>query len=1226
MLKQLISGLKLIGHSPLKSLKYDFDDTFYKSYYSDLRHLKTKRALWKHFSRHGLMEGRFRNAAEAMLALQRQFGPLPDDFNVIAYKFLNEDLNSIYDYEYQFVAHFLKYGQHENRPYKLKHASKRLSLESFKADQFIFSAYRWLSNTPMSAEQALLIFVDKGIDALAPINLDSRFDPTFYKLMYQIGGLRSDRDLYHHWLNIGIHNGYSPNEESFLRSFVSTRVYPESFDWRGYKESLSFKEQRKLHHRDDVLKHFFERGYERRLNKYVRGDSAADLYVALGNYHLIRGDYNLSRMAYDEAISSGDQQHGVFHRRGDAYLGLGNYANAYSDFNRAAQDSHASVWSHVNAARAAAKEGLFKESFDILLRAKPTWIKSIAFREAVGELIEMYFSERTRAAMTLYEAGNRVIADSYMIDTLDKVRDCIIQLESAPAKLNYTTNGHITILANFGLVQCNYYRIEQKRRQLKRAGFEVQIFDRENVAAFFNSLLGAKAAIFYRVPAFPSIMRAILTANALGIPTYYELDDLIFDSAYYPDTFESYGEQISKAEYAGLMYGVPLFNYAMSLCDHGIASTTALARHIEKIVKQKDCLVIRNGFDERNENALRMGGAERNEHSVVSIFYGSGTKAHNSDFNEIVGPALISVMETRPNTRLVIVGHLRLIGEFERLMDRIIHVEFVTDIDAYWLLLGACDINMAVLAPGEMSDCKSEIKWLEAAMLQIPSIVSGTATYREILVNQVDAMIADDVKTWRDALETLIADSELRKRIGAAARAKAIKGYSLDTAAEFWRNAFGGLQNAALTEQDLLGTKSCSSLGTKSCSSAVPKIKVLVCNVFFAPQSYGGATRVVEDNVEFIETTCDDIEVSVFCSDEGKSPSGRLRFDQFNGTPVFRISTPIEPNMDWHHFNVDNASIFCRLLESIQPDIIHFHCIQRLTGSIVEVAIKKNIPYIVTIHDGWWISDYQFLVDEDGFFRPPSDNMLDGVPPAGISLADSAIRRQRLRFLLNQAAAVVSVSESFTYILRCAGVQNVIAIPNGVSLIPAVPRKPRTDSRLSLGHIGGRSAHKGATLVEAVLRATTFENLRLTMIDGTMEPGARVERLWGNTPVTLCGPFSQDEIAELYASLDVLLCPSLWPETFGLVAREARALNLWVVASNRGAMAEDISHGKNGFVIDVSSGRGLAEILHTLDSDVERYRAPPPFDYTPIRTAAEQGQEVADLYRQIVRGGAIIEQ
>jgi len=214
----------------------------------------------------------------------------------------------------------------------------------------------------------------------------------------------------------------------------------------------------------------------------------------------------------------------------------------------------------------------------------------------------------------------------------------------------------------------------------------------------------------------------------------------------------------------------------------------------------------------------------------------------------------------------------------------------------------------------------------------------------------------------------------------------------------------------------------------------------------------------------------------------------------------------------------------------------------------------------------------------------------------------------------------LSLIHIFTRILKDAGVDNAISIPNGVSSLAPRTRASRSDERLVIGHVGGRSTHKGATLIEALLRATPFKNLKLIMVDYRFEPGTRVNRLWGTTPVTLCGPFPQSEVAELYASLDVLLCPSIWPEAFGLVAREAQALGLWVVTSNIGAMGEDIKDGENGFVVDVSDGRGLAKTLSTLDRGYKRYKFPPRRQKNGgMRQSDDQSREIANLYKKLIR-------
>jgi glycosyltransferase involved in cell wall biosynthesis len=876
---------------------------------------------------------------------------------------------------------------------------------------------------------------------------------------------------------------------------------------------------------------------------------------------------------------------------------------AHNDFVAAMRLPHASVWSTVHAARTAAASGLFDKSFEILKEGRKKSEKSADFRATVTEIIEKSFAAKSNNAISLYNAGNRSFADAYMLKALEDLHDQIVELETLPCTIAPCSNGRVSILANQDLLQCKHYRVEQKVRQLREAGLETEVFNQHDVRPFTRSLLGARAALFYRVPAFPNIVKSILTARSLGVPTYYEIDDLIFDSAHYPDTFESYGGQISKAEYNGLLYGVPLFRYAMGLCDYGIASTTPLADQIKALVRKRNCLVLRNGLDERNEKAIDVGRTPRPRREVVTIFYGSGTKAHNSDFNALAAPALLSALRIYDNVRLVVAGHLRLLSDFDQFSSRVKQLGFVNDLNQYWSLLAASDINLAVLSPGLMADCKSEIKWLEAAVLQVPSIVSATQTYLEVLQDGVDALIVDnDASAWILALNRLIEDLNLRRGIGASARRKALQYYSIEHAAALLRKGFGA-PVAAIGDDEKRRSK----------------VKVLVCAVFFPPQNYGGATRIVQGNVDFIMDECIDIELSAFTTDQGVSPAGLLRFDQYRGIPVFRLSTSTEPNMDWRPFNPEHENIFEQVVDAVQPDLIHFHCIQRLTASIVEVALRREISYIVTVHDGWWISDHQFLVDQDDVLRLPSTDIFDASPPSGISLAESISRRQRLSVLLEGAKQVIAVSDAFGEIYRRAGCSNVAAIPNGVSDLKRAPRKKSADGRLSLGHIGGRSAHKGAMLIEAVLRTNDFEHLKLTMIDFSMQPGTRSERVWGNTRVVLCGATPQDQIAELYASFDVLLAPSIWPESFGLVAREARAQGLWVVASDRGAVGEGVKPDENGFIVDVSDGKGLTAIFRQLDADIARYLVPPR-SQGPMRTAADQGREIAALYRKICLG------
>ena len=76
--------------------------------------------------------------------------------------------------------------------------------------------------------------------------------------------------------------------------------------------------------------------------------------------------------------------------------------------------------------------------------------------------------------------------------------------------------------------------------------------------------------------------------------------------------------------------------------------------------------------------------------------------------------------------------------------------------------------------------------------------------------------------------------------------------------------------------------------------------------------------------------------------------------------------------------------------------------------------------------------------------------------------------------------------------------------------------------------------------------------------------------------VNLRGPQSRERVPDALASLDVLVVPSVWPETSPLVIREAFLAGVPVVASNIGGIPELVEPERNGFC---SSSRAISKVF-----------------------------------------------
>lgn len=925
------------------------------------------------------------------------------------------------------------------------------------------------------------------------------------------------------------------------------------------------------------------------------------MFVVLGKHYLGSQQRKKGRELLEAGLSFGMSSEAL-ELLGNSYLEDGHTEIALRYYEAATRLTKPSdKWLTVNRAKCLAKLHRLDEALLVLAEGLS---RNASFRPLADELDrvaeqrwnqlqadllvtvdlqarEQLIHDACAAATRLYRAYLPLFVTEQGLaptDPASSENSASLALPPLPA-LGHINTDRILIVGDFHVPQCIRYRIDQKIEQLEAVGKQATAIDWTKLDQHANELALHDIVIFYRVPAVPKVIKAIAQVNATGKLSLYEIDDLLFVPEY-PPPIETYGGYVSLETYRGLTRGMALFNAAARLCRQGIASTEPLRTQLAPLVQEQRCWLHRNGLDHLNQFRTQ----DKSHKKTIDIFYGSGTQAHNSDFIEQALPAIERVLNEIPKARLVVVGYLRLPAAFRtRFKDQFTQLPPVSSVQGYWSLLEQADINIAVLHDDTINACKSELKWFEAACFGIPSVLSSTANYRDVVKDGEDAMLATTVDEWYAALKALATKPELRQRVGQAALSRAKSDYTLQA----------------------LGSELVRQLDEAVAAQAPRKRKLALVNVFFPPQSIGGATRVVADNFSALRKHyADELDVCVFTADVEHRTPHQLSVYQHQGARVYRATTLWREHMDWHPKDPEMYLLFTEFLELEQPDIIHFHCVQRLTASIVEAARDAGIPYLVTAHDAWWISDFQFLVDHKGKVYPDGhpDPYLPIELPPNISLADSIERRRNLKDLLHSAHKVLTVSNSFAEIYRKNGSTEIEVIPNGISDdIAWAPKDTSYTDRVVCGHVGGMAEHKGYYLLKEAVLETQPENLEFLVVDHSKEEGYAYRTKWGRVPVTFIGRVSQEKVVDLYRKIDVLFAPSTWPESFGLVTREAAACRCWVVASAMGGIGEDVIEGKTGYVSDPTAEK-LEEILALLDSSSAKFKGRTPGGVSQVAT------------------------
>ena len=103
------------------------------------------------------------------------------------------------------------------------------------------------------------------------------------------------------------------------------------------------------------------------------------------------------------------------------------------------------------------------------------------------------------------------------------------------------------------------------------------------------------------------------------------------------------------------------------------------------------------------------------------------------------------------------------------------------------------DVALVPLENSKFNLGKSELKYIELAVLGIPGVYSDMPVYNTVVKNGVSGLLATDTKDWILKIEELLSDISLRENIRKNALNDVLENYSLDEVVNKWDDLFSKL-------------------------------------------------------------------------------------------------------------------------------------------------------------------------------------------------------------------------------------------------------------------------------------------------------------------------------------------------------------------------------------------------------------------------------------------------
>ncbi len=741
-----------------------------------------------------------------------------------------------------------------------------------------------------------------------------------------------------------------------------------------------------------------------------------------------------------------------------------------------------------------------------------------------------------------------------------------------------------------------------------RSGVDCTILNWRDTETCRTAMQTHSVVIFYRTPSYQNVLDLIGEARRLQVPSFWEVDDLIFDEEGYLSNRNL--DTLRPEEKRALIADAPIYRKALVACDEAIASTEGIAnamkragarpRYVIENALDRETIIAAREVRRKQRKIRRQEDSRPAEERTVTIVYGSGTRTHDGDFL-VVSAALLKLMESRKTVRLRVIGQLKLPLGFDAFQTRVEQLP-LADFKTYLNLLGECDIAIAPLERSIFNDCKSNIKYVEASIVGIPSVCSPRTTFREAISENVTGYLAETEDEWLRTLSALVDDSQLRQRIGRAA----------------FKSVLRKLSQRETTRKQV------RPLIGRFTPSPRAKTRVLLVNIFYSPRTYGGATIVVEEMAKRLAAR-DDTEVHVFTSwsNDATVPYGLVRYE-VSGTSVIAVKLDRQDR----RLEIEDpkmATIFAEVLRAVKPDVVHLHSIQGMSASIAHACQAANIPYAITLHDAWWICERQFMVRGDGryCFQTRIDLKVCAacVPHEGFNV----YRDQFLRRVMQGASVLFSPSAFFRSLYVQNGVpENKIFVNKNGIRFPRPGYKKLPSNKIRFGYVGGTGPIKGIELIREVFNRVQRDDYELVMVDNMLNLGHTSLSVHGwdiKGRLRVLPAYTQETLDEFFAGIDVLLFPSQWKESFGLAVREALARDVWVIATDAGGVVEEIVEGENGNIIplggDTQPLQDAVEALLRDRSKLSNFKNP---HKDMIRTYDEQAEELHRFLSGIAAG------
>jgi glycosyltransferase involved in cell wall biosynthesis len=309
------------------------------------------------------------------------------------------------------------------------------------------------------------------------------------------------------------------------------------------------------------------------------------------------------------------------------------------------------------------------------------------------------------------------------------------------------------------------YRVYNMIQVLRNSNSEISasFFCDKDIENLREIIEIADVLVFCRTRYNAKIDQAITLAKRKGKKVFFDVDDLIFDTAYTHLILNTLDQDLNHPNVWDFWFAyISRIGETLKLCDAAITTNVYLAQRIQEYANIP-VYIIPNFLNAEQldistqlyQNKEVSNFARTNN---IHLGYFSGTPTHNKDF-DILTSALVELFETRPEVSLMVVGFMDIKSELNKYKSRI-QLYPLHDFVNLQRIIAHTEINLVPLQDNVFTNCKSELKYFEAAITGTLTIATPTHTYANSIKDGFNGYLSKSYE-WFEKIDSVIDNMQM---------------------------------------------------------------------------------------------------------------------------------------------------------------------------------------------------------------------------------------------------------------------------------------------------------------------------------------------------------------------------------------------------------------------------------------------------------------------------------